>query len=198
MVNEDHLGREVQKYLEQVTISRVFDLEGLREVLSEVTLDFQPQLGHEDGKAPTTDLLVRSATPPPHSLHMNEGPAIVPEVMDSEDEDTTPDDKAVHQGEEEGIQILIVDSMTDIINELFARKEKAQGILHYPKLQFLTVDAQEHTIYLAASRPSSATYPHTPTSLQFCTTLLSHPNPSIPRLLSTHNFRLDISRCVRA
>jgi hypothetical protein len=67
-----------------VAISRVFDVEGLWEVLGEVGRDFAADKGT------------------------------------SEDKD------------EEGMEIIIIDNMTQLINELFARKEKGEGTLLFP------------------------------------------------------------------
>lgn len=72
---------DVHRCLEMVAISRVFDVEGLWEVLGEVGRDC---VGDEG----------------------------------------TSEDKY-----EEGMEVIIIDNMTQLINELFARKEKGEGRL---------------------------------------------------------------------
>ena len=145
-VNERNLGNEGQKYLEQVTISRVFDVEGLWEVLSEVTQESQLKLPHGDGKMVGADLVEKSNIAFPNTLRGNKVPLIVKEVIDSEDENLTPDEdygiaaeQPAGQGDE-GIQILIVDNMTDIISELFARKEKTEGTFLSSKGKHSSID----------------------------------------------------------
>jgi hypothetical protein len=80
-VHESSVDEEVQRCLEMVAISRVFDVEGLWEVLGEVG-------GDSEGA-----------------------------------EGLAPDDH-----NEEGMEIIIIDNMTHLINELFARKERSEGI----------------------------------------------------------------------
>ena len=53
------------------------------------------------------------------------------EVADSEDDTTSADESPSPieetEEQEDGTEIIILDNMTDIINELFARKEKGDG-----------------------------------------------------------------------
>jgi hypothetical protein len=127
------LEREVQRHLEMVTISRVFDVEGLREILSEVSRDSNSQLVHQDRGEGDASTVVKSPNVPFVSApEGDEQSTIMKEIVDSDDERHTPDEDyqtAAHQLKEqdEGIEMLVVDSMTDIINELFARKEKNEG-----------------------------------------------------------------------
>lgn len=72
------MDEEVRGYLEMVAISRVFDVEGLWEVLGEVGRD---SAGMEEDRS-----------------------------------------------DEEGMEIIIIDNMTHLINELFARKERGEGV----------------------------------------------------------------------
>lgn len=102
-VDEDEVSREVQRCLEMVAISRVFDLEGLWEVLGEVSQ--QPQTGRE------TDPLE-------------------PESEDAEpvDEEAVTESSNGEDHElDEGTEILIIDNMGHVINELFSRKERGEG-----------------------------------------------------------------------
>ena len=84
--NGKGVDEEVQRCLEMIAMSRVFDVEGLWEVLGEVARD----------------------------SHWNE------ELPSKE------------QHEEDGIEIIIIDNMTNLINELFARKERTEGTLPLP------------------------------------------------------------------
>ena len=72
-----------------VAISRVFDVEGLWEVLGEVGRDSdRVVLGDEE--------------------------------------------RAVEDNDEEGMEIIVIDNMTHLISELFARKERGEGISSTP------------------------------------------------------------------
>ncbi|KAG0651375.1 hypothetical protein D0Z07_1636 [Hyphodiscus hymeniophilus] len=79
-VNEKEADDQVRRCLEMVAISRVFDIEGLWEVLGEV------------GKS------------------SDSGAA---------------DDESM--SDEDGVEIVIIDNMTHLINELFARKERSEA-----------------------------------------------------------------------
>lgn len=94
----DHLevDRDVQSCLEMVAISRVFDLEGLWEVLGEVGRD-----SCSGDEATVSDLA---------------GADQAEEVAEEGHEEDRPRD--------EGTELVIIDSMGHIINELFSRKEK--------------------------------------------------------------------------
>ena len=85
---ESSVDEEVQRCLEWVAISRVFDVEGLWEVLGDVGRDSEGAEGAAAG---------------------------------------------VHY--EEGMEIIIIDNMTHLISELFARKEKSEGISQFLSLQ---------------------------------------------------------------
>lgn len=74
------IDNDVQRCLEIVDISRVFDVEGLWEVLGEVGRDS--------------------------------------ETGDKDDEE---------KGYEEGVEMIVIDNMTHLVNELFARKERSEG-----------------------------------------------------------------------
>jgi hypothetical protein len=71
---------DLQKCLEMVAINRVFDIEGLWEVLGEIGRESHSQSENDDG----------------------------------------------------GTEIIIIDNMTHLINELFARKERSEGALRLP------------------------------------------------------------------
>ncbi|RDW92568.1 hypothetical protein BP5796_01962 [Coleophoma crateriformis] len=109
-------GREedVSKLLELVTISRVFDLEGLWEVLSELSQ--------------------KPSSIPPSSEKQSEKQIKSDswEIGDSEDEDDDGDVgenflKVKEEVVDEGVEVIIIDNMTHIINELFSRKEKSSA-----------------------------------------------------------------------
>ena len=131
-VNGKGVDEEVQRYLEVVAMSRVFDVEGLWEVLGEVGRD-----------------------------------------SDWDEE------RLSEEQPEDGMEIIIIDNMTNLINELFARKERSEGTLRplpphmsthpYP-FQAPRTNTCKHT---PSSQPSPApsTSLHTPeTSLPFSTT----------------------------
>lgn len=133
IANED-VQKEVQMYLEMVTISRVFDVEGLWEVIDEVTRDSPSQSHYRDGEeADVPQALDRTSSLVAKAVRDDEKSIITQEIVDSEDEGFTSDEdynasaERPDEQEEEGIEILIIDSMTDMINELFARKEKSEG-----------------------------------------------------------------------
>ena len=119
-IDDNDVQEEVQEHLEKVTISRVFDIEGLWEVLGEVTRNSRPRPDHQDGG----EVDARD----------DEESPTMKEIADSQDESLSPvrDSKAVPEqpGEQgdEGIEILVVDSMTDIINGSLANKERTEGI----------------------------------------------------------------------
>lgn len=91
-----------------VGISRIFDVEGLWEVLSEISTSSTP--------SEARDVLIRDD----HET----------EIADSEDEgeeESIRRENAQTSIHDEGVEIIIVDNMTHIINELFSRKEKSDG-----------------------------------------------------------------------
>ncbi|PVH85020.1 hypothetical protein DL98DRAFT_511953 [Cadophora sp. DSE1049] len=131
--DDSGIDEQVQQCLEMVAISRVFDIEGLWEVIGEVDYVGSSSTPgqneqNENGKA---------------TLNVTDGFEVAeenigndrPEILDSEEDTTPPSDvpSAIPKGrgeedrEDEGIEIIIVDNMTHIINELFARKEKSDA-----------------------------------------------------------------------
>ncbi|RDL41077.1 uncharacterized protein BP5553_01056 [Venustampulla echinocandica] len=113
-VNDDRRGgnaleEAVQLCLEMVTISRVFDVEGLLEVLDEIERGNQPNGVYE----------ATSQEQPGRSL----------EISDSQDESLSPaatsPRRTTPSTGEGSIEVIIVDNMTQIINELFPRREKS-------------------------------------------------------------------------
>lgn len=145
---ESGVDEQVQKCLERVAISRVFDIEGLWEVIGEVghpvSLASEPVFpGHdaEDGNG------IRNGNGHKKEVTVSKDEIEVvvekdiaddePEIQDSEDDLTPPVPPAAgrmdHEedssiGVDEGTEIIIVDNMTHVINELFARKEKSDGM----------------------------------------------------------------------
>lgn len=105
---------DVTRSLEMVGISRVFDVEGLWEVLSEISRSSSEST--YDGEVVRKD---EEETQSQHEV----------EIADSEDEEvaTPPAAKKGKGTADEGIEIIIIDNMTQIINELFSRKEKSDG-----------------------------------------------------------------------
>lgn len=91
-VNEDGVDgkavdENVQRCLEMVAISRVFDVEGLWEVLGDVGQDSES--------------------------------------------DAANDEEMREMGDENGVEMIIIDNMTQLINELFTRKERGEGTPPY-------------------------------------------------------------------
>jgi hypothetical protein len=132
-INDRDVEEDVRKHLEKVTISRVFDAEGLWEVLGEVTRNSRTQLGHEKRGEVVATQTAQQTTVSRAALNADEEPSIMREIVDSEDGSYILDEAetAVEQLEEhgdEGIEIIVVDSMTDIINGLLANKERTEGL----------------------------------------------------------------------
>lgn len=120
-----------------VAISRVFDIEGLWEVIGEVdhVLSASPDHGlvdeSENGKA-----VIGSADEIEVVVEQDIGDdEPEPEILDSEEDLTPPSSippaiskvQEEEASEDEGTEMIIVDNMTHIVNELFARKEKSYG-----------------------------------------------------------------------
>jgi hypothetical protein len=100
---------EVKRCLEMVAISRVFDIEGLWEVLGDIS---------------------HSSVPDSSLIPENEPlkPATIPGTEDSEDEITPPEITIQNSAiVEEGTEIVVVDTLTQIITELFTSREKSAG-----------------------------------------------------------------------
>jgi hypothetical protein len=142
---EEDVEKEVQRCLEMVALSRVFDIEGLWEVLGEVGRNTPV---HEEpnpsfsGEAEQQDATASQDG----ETQAPEKPA---EIIDSDQEEVlspvkeaplkltpAPPPKSLTpsgEDEDEGTEIIIIDNMTHIINELFSRKEKSDGMLpHFP------------------------------------------------------------------
>ncbi|KAG4436519.1 hypothetical protein IFR05_007993 [Cadophora sp. M221] len=120
-----------------VAISRVFDFEGLWEVIGEVDHISPASSEHElrgesekekgvFGDSDEIEMVVEQDI-------CDDEPE--PEILDSEEDLTPPastppaisKDQEEEASEDEGMEIIIVDNMTHIINELFSRKEKSDG-----------------------------------------------------------------------
>ena len=142
-----------------VAISRVFDVEGLWEVIGEVdhaVSSSSPGLDGEDGNG-KADLNDTDES----EVQQQEIGNNTPEILDSEDseEDTTPPrdgppsspkDRGDTTEGDEGIEIIVVDNMTHLINELFARKEKSDGT--YLPLQTLPKRHDSQSIILSMNK----------------------------------------------
>jgi hypothetical protein len=117
-----------------IAISRVFDIEGLWEVLGEI--------GHDNPAAPSNS----SISSPKEVEKKSDGPIQSgpdwPEEINDSQEDSPDEDCNPGRGpseaareKDEGIEIIIIDNMSQIINELFSRKEKSDG-WSYASLSF--------------------------------------------------------------
>ena len=101
-----------------VAISRVFDIEGLWEVLSEV--------GRDNTVRNDSDALSSSLNP----MSKEQSAQKPTEILDSEGELTPEEafpDSPNNETSSLGTEIVIIDNLTHIITELLARKEKSEG-----------------------------------------------------------------------
>lgn len=117
--NEADIEGEVQRCLEMVAISRVFDIEGLWEVLGEV------------GRNGTLEDEVKNILENISEAHArtgNQSSQKPPEIIDSEEE-LTPEEAPPprHQKESSGVELIVIDNMTHIISELLSRREKSEA-----------------------------------------------------------------------
>lgn len=123
---------DVTRCLEMVGISRVFDVEGLWEVLSELS---------RSSATSQDDLTGGKAGEETQNIYEAE-------IADSEDEGSEDllqqDEQDIVTGTDEGVEIIIVDNMTQIINELFSRKEKSDGTSIQPFSLFLSSNLAHH------------------------------------------------------
>ncbi|KAH7418108.1 hypothetical protein BKA64DRAFT_716890 [Cadophora sp. MPI-SDFR-AT-0126] len=131
--DKEFVDEQVQQCLEMVAISRVFDIEGLWEVIGEVDHVESSLTSELDGKN-GTEKAAFNVTDELPAAEQDIGPS-TPEILDSEEDTSPPSDspsstskeEGDNASEDEGIEIIIVDNMTHIINELFARKEKSDA-----------------------------------------------------------------------
>ena len=115
-VDEQGVNEEVLRCLEMVAISRVFDIEGLWEVLKEVGQDSETDSTDDEG--------VR--------------------------EEST--------GNENGVEMIIIDNLTHLINELFARKERSEGMSSY-SFTGLALQSPWPKTNQTSTYPSSSPFP---------------------------------------
>lgn len=131
-------SKQIQKCLEMVAISRVFDLEGLWEVLGEVSHHSMIEISKDTTK---TGAVGDGAGLHEFSQHMQQVDSQRGDLTSCEGDfdasvigpqaETNPaprDDSLSNQEDvDSGTEIIIIDNMTHIINELFVRKEKNEG-----------------------------------------------------------------------
>ena len=138
------VDQQVELCLEMVAISRVFNIEGLWEVLGE--------LGRSTIQNPGLNVAEPGLEARKENLVYNpelENDRREQELEVGDSEDSSPGsildllprseegtvlqnalpDKRAKSNAEEGIELIIVDNMTHIINELFSRKEKGEGMI---------------------------------------------------------------------
>jgi hypothetical protein len=131
------IEKDIHRCLEMVAISRVFDIEGVWEVLGEI---------RRSGASELVDVLRASSEGDFEKEGFTAGKASIDhsskkaqEILDSDEELSSMDEDVAGAPEladgeatavdDAGTEIIIVDNMTHIINELFARKEKSDGKL---------------------------------------------------------------------
>jgi hypothetical protein len=136
-VTDEEVEKGVQRCLEMVAISRVFDIEGLWEVLGEVGRD---GTSHDDSDTPVS-------THDPKTTERS--PQRPTEIADSEAELTpeaaTPLPPSQNKTEQDpGIEIIIIDNITHLITSLLARKEKSEAH-DFLTLLSLTLHTLTHT-----------------------------------------------------
>jgi hypothetical protein len=180
------IDADVQRCLEMVAISRVFDVEGLWEVLGEV--------GRDTGKSHEGDVAVGSK-------RLSEGEEKhqdlykTQEIIDSEEETSPSDEDAspasitrieAETSRDHGTEIIIVDNLTHIINELFARKEKGDGkSLSHLHATMLTL--AKHILFSRSSHRLSIHSPRAKISSRSSITPLSLQNqPTTPLPMQQH------------
>lgn len=126
--NDEEVEKMVTRALEMVAISRVFDIEGLQEVIAEIST----------------------------SSSESRTPERTAEIVDSEDEDAGLSPVGfpakTREGEEDGIQMVVVDNMTTLITDLMNRKEKTEGI--YPSQLFFQNNILKYKQRINSSPPS--------------------------------------------
>jgi hypothetical protein len=159
-VSKEKVEMDVQRCLEMVAISRVFDFEGLWEVLGEVNRD---STLHDDYAIPSS--------PDPEAYEPE--PHHPPEILDSEEELTPeraspPRDK---NSPDPGIEIIIVDNLTHIITSLLAQKEKSEAHGLFALLSH-TLHTMTHTSNILTILHNS-TVPSKPTSTSTSTSTSS-------------------------
>ncbi|CZT03314.1 uncharacterized protein RAG0_10110 [Rhynchosporium agropyri] len=125
---------EVQKCLEMVAVSRVFDVEGLWEVIGEVDHADSVSMDRDSrGEDDNNREMKGGGAGEGAALREQDVGDDEVEILDSEEDLTSPTlpvllkDQELQLSENEGTEIIIVDNMTHIINELFARKEKSDA-----------------------------------------------------------------------
>jgi hypothetical protein len=162
-VTDEEVEKDVQRCLEMVAISRVFDIEGLWEVLGEV--------GRGSTSYDESDALPSSLDPNPNQ----QSHQVPTEILDSEEELTPEEALAISPRNEDssGTEILIIDNLTHIITELLARKEKSEAH-SFLTLLSLTIHTMTHTSNIltilhngaspSKSTATSNTYPTTTTT----------------------------------
>lgn len=118
----------LQQCLEMVAISRVFDIEGLWEVLGEI--------GHE---VPTSSANEPSEPPENKGVEPIQSSPDWPEINDSQEsisissnhdydlQSPPPPNRTENKTTDSGTEIIIIDTLSQIITELFSRKDKASG-----------------------------------------------------------------------
>ncbi|PBP22400.1 hypothetical protein BUE80_DR006775 [Diplocarpon rosae] len=116
------VDEEAQRCLEMVALCRVFDVEGLWEVLGEI------------GQDPSSGGDPKTVAARPPGVKEDE-----PEILDSQEEDLSSEvaipvspslanpSLAPIEETDAGPEIIIIDNMTHIISELLARKEKREA-----------------------------------------------------------------------
>lgn len=148
-LDDPQVSQEVERCLEMVSISRVFDFEGLWEVVSEVNRDSTtknevtpvgllmsperktPFLFEDEPERVKNVAKVKSATGVEEDLA---GQMVSPAVLLSQHPELVQQDTSIDEDDcpEDGTEILIIDSMNHIITELFSRKEKDEGDCSWP------------------------------------------------------------------
>ena len=147
-----------------VAISRVFDVEGLWEVLGEVGLGSASdrEVGSGDG-GQGRDEGDRDGVEGDEEVPDSEDDLALLEDDFDIDAPPRPPRSQKHDGDL-GTEIVIVDTMTHIINELFSRKEKVEGKLalslppipsHSISIPILTSTVKHNKTNTAQHTPSS-------------------------------------------
>ncbi|CAG8983437.1 hypothetical protein HYALB_00000606 [Hymenoscyphus albidus] len=168
---EQEIHTHVQRALERISVSRVFDIAGLWEVLREIN-DPPPTPLTPTPPAPgqSSPDWGSSLTSPSAPL----GDAEEVEEKEKKKEDVpsqsfSTGNESEKPGEEEGIQILIIHTLTPLIIDLLARREKSEAhtllttlstTLHTLTKTTNILTLLHNTTVPSSSSSSSSTHPH--------------------------------------
>ncbi|TAQ84654.1 hypothetical protein B7494_g7033 [Chlorociboria aeruginascens] len=156
--SEEEVEKEVSRLLEMVAISRVFDIEGLWEVLGEVGAQ---KSNSEEMDTTGKDYKGQESNQAKEAAELEIGDSEEEEDIDVSNPKT---DEGPHEsittahpedGEDDiGTEIIIIDNLTTLISSLFSQKEKSAG-----KMISLLSSIPPHSINIYLTNAKNSTYP---------------------------------------